>query len=460
MKTVNGRKGVAVGLATLTAVAFSAAVAVADVPCVHGNGLVKVCVGPGGLGAPIQPGQTIICTIQAVNLDTCLDAVQIDSIVDCVHHTAGDICTGNLLSSPAVLAGLGNTLTLTHTDVAQAGDGPVLKDSATMSGTYVGLGLPFSTTAPGASSSGPCGHGIAHVKNCVGPAGLGAPVLPGQTVVCTVQVISLDTCGDAIRINSVEDCVHHRAGDICTGNLLSAPAVLATLGDTLTLTNTDVVQAGDGPSLTDTATASGTDLGVELPVSATVPASLSVAMAGCGAAPIPGCRTPGQAMLQINNNLDDGGDKLSWRWIKGLTTFQEFGDPANGSTDYRICVYDTVAGVPSLTTGALAPAGGICAKGQPCWKAIGRTTPKGFVYNDKGVTPDGYLKIALRARTTGKGKITVRVAGLELPMPALPLNQDPEVIVQLSNSEGGCWEAVYAGPSVENTSIQFKMRVP
>src|SRR5215475_3888300 len=81
---------------------------VAKAQCLHGVAIAKSCLGPGG--TPIATvGQTVTCTIQVSNNDSCGDAIQINSIVDVVHHTAGDTSTGNLLAAPVTLVSQGNS---------------------------------------------------------------------------------------------------------------------------------------------------------------------------------------------------------------------------------------------------------------------------------------------------------------------------------------------------------------
>jgi len=41
-------------------------------------------------------------------------------------------------------------------------------------------------------------------------------------------------------------------------------------------------------------------------------------------------------------------------------------------------------------------------------------------------------------------------------MPALPLDQNPTVTVQLKNDQGICWEADYTAPAITNEQVQFR----
>jgi hypothetical protein len=145
--------------------------------------------------------------------------------------------------------------------------------------------------------------------------------------------------------------------------------------------------------------------------------------------------------------------KGSWKWTKGAVTANaEFGDPT-ASTDYALCIYDTTAGTPSLALAAMVPAGGTCG-GKACWKA----TKAGFEYANKDGSFDGITKVTLReGLLPEKAKVSVQGKGVNLPLPALPLAQDPQVTVQLKNRTGACWTANFS-VAIENHAARFKAR--
>jgi hypothetical protein len=101
-----------------------------------------------------------------------------------------------------------------------------------------------------------------------------------------------------------------------------------------------------------------------------------------------------------------------------------------------------------------APPGGLC-KDKPCWKA----TKPGFAYKDPTLNNDGLLQIQLVSGVAGKAKVVVKGKGFNLPMPPPAglglLHQDPTVTVQLSNSDGVCWEAEFSTPAKKNDLKQF-----
>ncbi len=175
----------------------------------------------------------------------------------------------------------------------------------------------------------------------------------------------------------------------------------------------------------------------------------------CGAAPLAGCR---QSLLANKSSLQlrkQGGakDKLVFKWLKGEATgVADLGNPALGTT-YTLCVYDEIASQPSLVVEAVIPPAATCGN-RPCWKS----TRKGYKYSDRLVSTDGMRVINLKSGAAGKAKILVKAQGTGIGLPALPLQQQPRVIVQLKNDHaaGECWEAQFSGPAKKNDNGQFK----
>ena len=113
------------------------------------------------------------------------------------------------------------------------------------------------------------------------------------------------------------------------------------------------------------------------------------------------------------------------------------GDPS-ATTVYAICIFDAIGADPVLVDQIEIPAG-------PPWVAKAGSGPN-FLYIDPAGSTEGIEKI--RLRTNGKGNKTVLrldARGLNMTLPG-PFSgeqyfaQDPEVIVQIENSEGGCWQ--------------------
>ncbi len=186
----------------------------------------------------------------------------------------------------------------------------------------------------------------------------------------------------------------------------------------------------------------------------------------CAAEPRATCvDAPGKATLKVRDKLfSDSGDRVGLRISKmGATSFADFGDPVGGTSDYEICVYDESAGVPSLVWSGAAPAASTCTQGKPCWKRLGSASnPKGFLYKDSGLDPEGIQKILLKAGDAGKGKISVNGKGANLSLPgpvgAGYLAADSQVAVQVIKSDGPqCWSVGFRDVS-RNDQEQFKAR--
>lgn len=181
------------------------------------------------------------------------------------------------------------------------------------------------------------------------------------------------------------------------------------------------------------------------------------------AAPRTTCaQPPGKSVFIVKDSTRNSKDKVIWKFLKGpATTIGDFDDPTSGSPDYTLCVYDESAGVPSLAFDATAPGGGICHSGKPCWTPPGGE-PSGYKYSDKLLSPDGILKMILRAGSAGRSKIvlTGKGSGLGLPDPASEdqfFQQDSAVTVQLIQDDGDCWGASFSS-ATKNEVDQFKAK--
>ena len=70
-------------------------------------------------------------------------------------------------------------------------------------------------------------------------------------------------------------------------------------------------------------------------------------------------------------------------------------------------------------------------------------------YVDPERTPDGVRSLRLRPGAAGEASVQARLTGSNIGAPTLPLT--PPVRVQLLNSDGNCWDAVYGNPAVNDT---------
>ena len=162
-----------------------------------------------------------------------------------------------------------------------------------------------------------------------------------------------------------------------------------------------------------------------------------------------GCRTPvapAAARLLLRDAPNDGKDRLAWLWTTGNTTPAEFGNPLE-TTDYGLCVFDRGTGGLRLLASVDVPAGAACG-GRPCWSQA----RAGFKYTNRA----GPLRrLVLTGGLPGRARIVAKARGIGLDMPSLPLA--PMVVVQLRNSDGGCWLANYSIPT-RNTRRTFASR--
>lgn len=169
----------------------------------------------------------------------------------------------------------------------------------------------------------------------------------------------------------------------------------------------------------------------------------------CSTQPQTGCKPTTQSrasVLQLKVNALATRNALTWKWSKGAaTSLADFGDPL-ASTTYAVCVYDEIDGHPTLVMDVVAPAGSGWSK-----------TATGFKYANKTPTGNQPQNVTLHTTAAGKATIIVNGKGDGLPLPALPLEQTPKVVVQMQNTAGGCWEADYS-LATKNTSAQFKAK--
>ena len=213
-------------------------------------------------------------------------------------------------------------------------------------------------------------------------------------------------------------------------------------------------QVANPPQPTPTSSATATPGGPTPTATPTptlvVPTATATDAPACLPAPRTGCRRPVQAAkasILLKDRTPDTKDSLLWKWTKGASTSKsDFGQPTT-TTGYDLCVYD---GPRGLVLHASIPADGSC-NGRPCWTE----NRSGFRFKDNAGTPDGITRVTLKEGVEpGRAKILIKGKGANLDLPALPMTQP--VTVQLSNSLGVCWEAVYGPPAQRNEAEQYK----
>ena len=156
------------------------------------------------------------------------------------------------------------------------------------------------------------------------------------------------------------------------------------------------------------------------------------------------CALPssGKASLTLRDAIHD---QIQWKWGDGpAITPADVGNPASTST-YELCIFDQTSGTNTLVYDAHVPPGS-------SWSPYS----SGYRYRDKAGSAGGLGNITLKEGAAGRASITIKGKGIDLPLPALPLDQSPSVRVQLVN-ENACWEARY-GTSQTNQSGLFRAR--
>lgn len=231
---------------------------------------------------------------------------------------------------------------------------------------------------------------------------------------CDSNCTDSTTCGNGIRCGAEQcDDGNAAAGDCCDATC-AYEAAMSPCDDARLCTNND---ACDG---------AGTCAGSATPI----PPML--------------CRQPIDAhrsRIKLADGSPDDKDRLSWTWSKGaLTTLADFGDPTS-NTAYALCVYDqSLATQPVLDLEISA--GGTC-QAKPCWKA----GSKGFKFASRrgSAASSGVTKIKLAEGIAGKARISLAGRGEFLPDPSL--GWTAPATIQLRNSTGECWGAVYSAPT-------------
>ncbi|MDX2168908.1 MAG: hypothetical protein SF182_17685, partial [Deltaproteobacteria bacterium] len=179
-------------------------------------------------------------------------------------------------------------------------------------------------------------------------------------------------------------------------------------------------------------------------------------LAGCvyTVEPLPAasCRNPGRSVLVLKDNGDDSRDHVLWKWLLGDTPLSAFGAPTS-ATSYGLCVYDDAFGsYRAVMNAEISPVAG--------WTPF----PRGFTYLDKTRSRQGVQKLHLLQGAGTKSKVLFvgHGAALNLPLPgtALPLWQTSQVVVQLSNSDGECWQSTFAAPARRNQPGVFRDVAP
>jgi len=159
----------------------------------------------------------------------------------------------------------------------------------------------------------------------------------------------------------------------------------------------------------------------------------------CLPAPVGGCIAGGKGLLFLNEKTA-GKEKLKVKLTKlqSLVLPMQFGNPATGTTNYAICVYD---GANALVGSYTVSRGGDTCDGKPCWSL---KSGKGYKYSDKLTTADGIKTMTLFGGDPGKGKVII-LGKNNSSAPTMPtgvaaalLNQT-SATVQLLSNDAACF---------------------
>jgi len=189
----------------------------------------------------------------------------------------------------------------------------------------------------------------------------------------------------------------------------------------------------------------------------------------CDAAPLTvadGCKQAQKLAISVHDDPDPAAaskDNMSWSWSSGEPMEgPELGNPVVGTTEYALCIYDGVAGVPTLVKNLQIPSS------STLWSV---KSGDGFQYLDRDMANDGVLQLRLKADPSlaGRSKVKLKARGANFDPPGPPLNfplqyfeQNPSLIVNLVNSLGTCWTSTFvpANNGEKVTGKDFKSRVP
>ena len=157
--------------------------------------------------------------------------------------------------------------------------------------------------------------------------------------------------------------------------------------------------------------------------------------------------------FRIHDRSGDSRDMLKIRLKSHTTRFSanDLGDPTT-TTDYALCIFDSLADVPVLVDQIDVPAG-------PPWLGGNGV----FSYTDKSGSAGGVQQIRLKELPQDT-LLRLKALGqnLSLPGPATSasyFDQEPSVTIQFQNSVGGCWSAEYRKSDTKrSTRTRFKAR--
>jgi hypothetical protein len=154
------------------------------------------------------------------------------------------------------------------------------------------------------------------------------------------------------------------------------------------------------------------------------------------------CRASGKSLFRLRKAGDGSADLFLWKWLQGDAPIKGFGDPSASDVHYGLCLYrQSDSGVALVGSSMAVEEGGICTQ-IDCWKRLGRAVAKGFSFEEKEPIGRGITTLLLRGGIPGRDKIIAQGRGSYLPL-QVPAGEADQLVIQLVNSEGGCWESAY-----------------
>jgi len=152
------------------------------------------------------------------------------------------------------------------------------------------------------------------------------------------------------------------------------------------------------------------------------------------------CRPATPSTLLLKHGAAASGDTLSWQWLRGASTDQDFADP-RASASYRFCVF---AGPDHATIAAVT-----LAPDASRWQA----TQKGYRYRQPAAAlgSSGSTRVSLIGGHLGHATIALEGRGALLGVAAPPFALP--VTAQLLNSQSNvCWTSSYDATDVRQNA--------
>ena len=174
----------------------------------------------------------------------------------------------------------------------------------------------------------------------------------------------------------------------------------------------------------------------------------------CSTGPSENCLQAGSASITIQKGVTDDKDQIKWKWGKGGLFLRSATHDPSDTTEYALCIYDgSDARAVVRST--------VSVDASTLWIDKGS---KGWSYKDKAASSDGAAKVSLKPGANGKSKVQFGAKGANIPMPT-PVgggkffDKEPNVIVQLHNSEGVCWSSEFK-TATTNDAAKFQAKTP